>query len=149
MKTRKKQAKLHTSEVLNSFFSVDDKKEYEKTEKNMLLATRIEEAMKRKGYSKMQFALAMQVQPSVVTKWLSGTHNFTTDTLYDIESVLAICLVNVTETQTSHVIGNVYATLSSNQQAAAGAACFLFTRTNVRTAKNLVTQNAFLTNSMN
>ena len=33
-------------------------------------------------------------QPSVVTKWLSGTHNFTADTLADIQRVLEISLFN-------------------------------------------------------
>ena len=38
--------------------------------------------------SRSQFANMMQTQPSVVTKWLSGKHNFTLETLCDIESKL-------------------------------------------------------------
>ena len=92
-----KPAKTHKSDVLNDFFSSSTKEEYEKAEKNMLLASRIEKAMQRKELNKGEFALEMKVQPSVVTKWLSGTHNFTVDTLYDIERCLSISLVNVNE----------------------------------------------------
>lgn len=33
-------------------------------------------------------------QPSEITKWLGGTHSFTTDTLMEISSVIKIQLVN-------------------------------------------------------
>ncbi len=35
--------------------------------------------------------------PSIVTKWLSGTHNFTIDTLIEIEHALDICLLDIEE----------------------------------------------------
>lgn len=113
MKTEKnKPAKTHKSEVLNEFFSVSDKSEYEKTEKRMLLAVRIENSMKEKGFNKIQFASAMKVQPSVITKWLSGTHNFTTDTLFDIEQVLGVSLVNQNEPSHMQTINRIYFTVS-------------------------------------
>lgn len=111
MKTQKKTARTHTSEVLDDFFSVKDKKQYDKTEKNMRLAVRIEEAMKKNGYNKVQFAQAMQVQPSMVTRWLSGTHNFTLDTLYDIEKFLSICIVNVIEPPLIELIDHLHITV--------------------------------------
>mgnify|MGYP000851338848 CR=1 FL=1 len=58
----------------------------------MLLAGRIEDAIKEKGWRKVDFAGAMGKRPSEVTKWLSGTHNFNIETLFDIENVLGIKL---------------------------------------------------------
>jgi hypothetical protein len=114
MKTKRKTARTHKSEILDDFFSVKDKKEYDKTEKNMLLAVRIEEAMKKNGYNKIQFAQAMQVQPSMVTRWLSGTQNFTLDTLYDIEKLLSICIVNVIEPPLIQLIDHLHVTVVSS-----------------------------------
>lgn len=63
----------------------------------MMLAAKIYEAMQQKGISKKQFAQMLGQQPSVITKWLSGTHNFTADTLADIQRVLEISLFNFDE----------------------------------------------------
>jgi ribosome-binding protein aMBF1 (putative translation factor) len=60
--------------------------------------------MQRDGRNK-QLAEALEQNPSVITKWLSGTHNFTSDTLSDIEEVLGISLLVVQarkETQIVH-----------------------------------------------
>ncbi len=70
---------------------------FEKTKKQMMLAAKIQDAIKEKGLNNSRFAILMDQHPSVISKWLSGTHNFTTDTLFDIEEVLGICLVVVTE----------------------------------------------------
>ena len=91
----KKTARKHNSEILDDFFSVTDAKAYAKTEKNMLLAMRIDKAIKAKGLNKTKFANKMGVQASVITRWLSGAHNFTTDTLFDIEEALETCYINI------------------------------------------------------
>jgi len=62
----------------------------------MLLASKIDDELKARNWSKKRFADEMGKRPSVVTKWLSGTHNFTVDTLVDIESKLGILLLDVT-----------------------------------------------------
>jgi ribosome-binding protein aMBF1 (putative translation factor) len=111
-KEKSKPAKAHKSDVLNQFFSVSDKDEHAKIEKNMLLATRIENAIKEKGYNKVQFAAAMKVQPSVITKWLSGTHNFTLDTLFDIEQELGISIIHTSEPSHIQTINRIYVTVS-------------------------------------
>jgi len=59
----------------------------------MLVALRIDKGIKAKGWKKKDLALALNKQRSEITKWLSGTHNFNTDTLFDIERVLNIELV--------------------------------------------------------
>lgn len=54
------------------------------------LACRIDDLIKLKGYSYSGFANKMNRQPSVITKWLSGTHNFTIDTLDEIAYHLGV-----------------------------------------------------------
>jgi transcriptional regulator with XRE-family HTH domain len=59
----------------------------------MSLAARINDAIKAKNWTQKQFAVAMGKKPSEISRWLSGTHNFTTDTLWHIEQVLGIRLL--------------------------------------------------------
>lgn len=70
----------------------------------MALASRINEAIKMRGWSQKQFAEAMNKKPSEISKWLSGTHNFTTDTLWQIEKVLGVRLLVENEMSESRVI---------------------------------------------
>lgn len=53
--------------------------------------------MNSKGWNRVQFSNELKVNPSVVTKWLSGIHNFTSDTLFEIQDALGICLINTSE----------------------------------------------------
>jgi transcriptional regulator with XRE-family HTH domain len=59
-----------------------------------LKSTRAEKA---RGWNQNQFAEAMGKQPSEISKWLSGTHNFTAETLWDIEDQLGIELIALKE----------------------------------------------------
>lgn len=64
--------------------------EMEQTKVKMLLAARIEDLTKEKGWNKSQFAEKVGKNPSEITKWFSGTQNFTTDVLTEIASALGI-----------------------------------------------------------
>ncbi|GAA4407010.1 hypothetical protein GCM10023187_27130 [Nibrella viscosa] len=66
---------------------------YASTYKQMAIAARIADALEAKGWSKSEFAARMNQQPSIVTRWLSGTHNFTIDTLSAIEETLGVQLL--------------------------------------------------------
>lgn len=63
----------------------------------MVLAAKIDDALKAQGIGKKQFADMMGQKPSVITKWLSGGHNFTVDTLTDIQRVLDVRLLALDE----------------------------------------------------
>lgn len=92
----KKQVRTYASVELDSVLAAISPEEQEKTDNRMLLAAKIEDAIKAKGWKKKDFMIAMgQKNQSVITKWLSGTHNFTTDTLTDIGRVLGINLLNL------------------------------------------------------
>ena len=67
--------------------------QHARTVKQMTIAARIADALENKGWSKREFATRMHQQPSVITRWLSGTHNFTIDTLSDIEELLGVQLL--------------------------------------------------------
>jgi ribosome-binding protein aMBF1 (putative translation factor) len=63
----------------------------------MNLAAKIYRAMKAKGWSQTKFAEEMSKKNSVITRWLSGTHNFETDTLFQIQKKLGINLIDLRE----------------------------------------------------
>ena len=61
--------------------------------KRMKLAAQIDDILMSKGLTNQEFAFMMGKKPSEITRWLSGTHNFTTETLWEIERVLNIQLL--------------------------------------------------------
>jgi len=91
-----KKARVFKSSIIDDVLNTITPEEQLRTDHRMLLAAKIAEAIKAKGWKKKDFREAMgQKYPSVITKWLSGTHNFTTDTLTDIGRVLGINLLNL------------------------------------------------------
>lgn len=84
------------SKVIADILAQIDEKELARTRRRMMLAAKIEEAMKRKGYNQRRFAKMMDKSPTVISEWLSGDRNFTIDTLTDIEEVLGVHLLDVT-----------------------------------------------------
>ena len=82
----------YKSPVVSNFIARRSSNDFDKTKRNMLIAVLIDDALKAKGWNKKQLAKVMHKNPSEVTKWLSGTHNFTLETLYLIESYLDVKL---------------------------------------------------------
>ncbi|HVX28376.1 MAG TPA: helix-turn-helix transcriptional regulator, partial [Parafilimonas sp.] len=83
------EANIYHSKDIDSL--LPSKEVQEKINKSMLLAQKIFKAIKAKGWNKSDFAEAMGVKNlSIISKWLSGTNNFETNTLFDIEKVLDI-----------------------------------------------------------
>lgn len=82
------------------------------------VAEEISDALKASGMSRKEFAMAMHRQPSEVTKWLSGNHNFTCDLLEEISSVLGVAISGAEElTATTVVDGyNAYASNSGEEE---------------------------------
>lgn len=48
--------------------------------------------------TKSEFALKVNKQPSEITKWLSGTHNFTIDTICEIAAALDVTFYELIQT---------------------------------------------------
>jgi len=88
-------AENYESDILNDILDEVTPSELLKVEKRMLLACKISDGIKAKGWKKIDFANKLKKRPSEITKWLSGTHNFNSDTLFDIEAVLNISLLAI------------------------------------------------------
>ncbi|MBN8720076.1 MAG: helix-turn-helix transcriptional regulator [Sediminibacterium magnilacihabitans] len=77
----------------------------EETNYKMKLAAKIYQAMKARGMNQTQFAVAMgERQVSLISRWLSGTHNFTISTLIAVQRVLDITLLDVETTKSQPVV---------------------------------------------
>lgn len=88
-------SELNKKDLLSELLESITPEEQSKTEKKMILATKIANAIKARGLKKSEFAAQMGKVPSEISKWLSGTHNFTSETLMDIEKALNIQLIDL------------------------------------------------------
>ncbi len=102
-----------SSDVFTSLLSRITPEQQEQADYKMKLAAKIRKAMKVHGMNQTQFAAAMgEKQVSMISRWLSGTHNFTIETLVAIQRVLGISLLDV-ETAQSQSSLNIKLTVSS------------------------------------
>ncbi len=62
------------------------------------IADRIDTLLKQKGISQKELAKLTQTSEAAVSRWLSGTHNFTLSTLAKISAVLGENIVTVAST---------------------------------------------------
>lgn len=86
----------YSSDLIDQMLDNIKPEEQEQTDYKMKLAAKIYAGLKSKGWKSLDLAKALNLKsPSLVSKWLSGTHNFTIDTLVDIQRVLNIRLLNV------------------------------------------------------
>jgi transcriptional regulator with XRE-family HTH domain len=83
-------ARKYNSSKLQDLLDEVTPLEMEQTKVKMQLAARIEDFMRAKGWNKSQFAEKVGKNPSEITKWFSGTQNFTTDVLTAIASALGV-----------------------------------------------------------
>lgn len=64
-------------------------------ELSFAIADRIEEVLKRKGMTQRELAKRLGKRESEVSKWLTGRHNFTTNTIARISLALNAPIINV------------------------------------------------------
>lgn len=64
-------------------------------ELSFAIATRIDEVLKRKGMTQRELAGRLGKRESEVSKWLTGRHNFTTNTIARISLALGAPIINV------------------------------------------------------
>lgn len=88
----------YSSPLLESLVNKITPEEQARTDARMKLAAKIYKALKEKEWTQTQLAQALNKQVSVISKWLSGTHNFTVDTLIDIEGILQVHLLDLGDT---------------------------------------------------
>ncbi|MGN1210841.1 MAG: multiprotein-bridging factor 1 family protein [Candidatus Cryptobacteroides sp.] len=63
--------------------------------RQIIAAEQIDAAIKKRGLTRKQFAELMNRNPSEVTKWLSGKHNFTIALLQEISNTLEVQVTGV------------------------------------------------------
>lgn len=83
-------ARLYSDDLIKKLLDEITPLEMEQTHNRMLISARMDDCMKDIGLSKIDLARKLNKQPSEITKWLSGTHNFTMETLTDIAFALHV-----------------------------------------------------------
>lgn len=84
-----KNKKSKNKNALENLLEEITPKQQTRTDNKMMLAASIADAMEAKGWNNTQLMKALgKTNPSEITRWLSGTHNFTVDTLTDLSRVL-------------------------------------------------------------
>ena len=61
------------------------------------IAERISEILKAKGLTQKDFARLLNKRDSEISKWLTGRHNFTTQTIARIETALGCKLICIAQ----------------------------------------------------
>jgi transcriptional regulator with XRE-family HTH domain len=128
MKTTNK-ARKYKSPLIDELLEETTPIEMEQSKSKMQIAAKIEDLMIERGWNKTQFAGMVGKNPSEITKWLSGTQNFTIDILIEIASAFK---VNITELFTNKKEQVIYrgkiAVKSSGKAAEIRRFCFNFSR---------------------
>ena len=96
-------ARQYDSPILRRIEARVPKEISEQNDRRMSLAVKIAETLRARGLTNQEFAFMMGKKPSEVSRWLSGTHNFTTETLWQMERVLNVQLLTSSPAE-SHVV---------------------------------------------
>lgn len=76
-------------------------------EKNLAIANKIQELLKARGLKPVDLSRLLDKKPSEISKWLTGTHTFTTKTITKIETVLGEDIIHI-EAQKEYVYLKVH-----------------------------------------
>jgi transcriptional regulator with XRE-family HTH domain len=76
-------------------------------EKNLAIANKIHELLENRGLKAADLARLLNKKPSEISKWLTGTHTFTTKTITKIETVLGQDIIHI-EAQKEYVYLKVF-----------------------------------------
>jgi plasmid maintenance system antidote protein VapI len=94
--------------IIDTWLKENGRPEIEKlVEKNMAIANKIYEMLEKRGLKAADLARLLDKKPSEISKWLTGTHTFTTKTITKIETVLGEDIIHI-EAQKEIVYLKVY-----------------------------------------
>ena len=82
----------------------------------MVLAARLDDLISERGWGKGVFAEKVSKNPSEITKWLSGTQNFTIDTLAEIAVALGTSIPELFAPRKIQVVNIVRLTLTARTE---------------------------------
>lgn len=112
--TNNKEARKHRSQVIDQILSGSSSVERSQIAAKMQLAARLDDLLASKKWSKSEFAAMLKKSPSEITKWLSGTQNFTIDTLVEIAAAFDLSLNQLFAEREPQVVYDINFVLSSN-----------------------------------
>jgi plasmid maintenance system antidote protein VapI len=76
-------------------------------EKNLAIANKIHGILEERGLKAVDLARMLNKKPSEISKWLTGTHTFTTKTITKMETVLGEDIIHI-EAQKEIVYLKIY-----------------------------------------
>jgi len=76
-------------------------------EKNLAIANKIHGILEERGLKAADLARMLNKKPSEISKWLTGTHTFTTKTITKMETVLGEDIIHI-EAQKEIVYLKIY-----------------------------------------
>ena len=88
MKKNNKTARKYNSPAISGLLTEISPVEKLQITTKMSLAARLDDLISERGWGKSEFAKKVNKNPSEITKWLSGTQNFTIDILSEIALAL-------------------------------------------------------------
>jgi transcriptional regulator with XRE-family HTH domain len=103
----KKTARKYSSPFIDQLLGEITPVEKLQAHTKMTLAARLDDLIIAKNWSKSEFAEKVNKNPSEITKWLSGTQNFTIDTLAEIAVALNMPLLELFAPKKIQVINKV------------------------------------------
>ncbi len=94
--------------IINDWLQENGSPEIAKlVEKNLAIANKIHEMLEERRLKPADLARMLKKTPSEISKWLTGTHTFTTKTITKIETILGDDIIHV-EPQREIVYLKVY-----------------------------------------
>ncbi len=94
--------------IINDWLQENGNPEIAKlVEKNLAIANKIHEMLEERRLKPADLARMLKKTPSEISKWLTGTHTFTTKTITKIETILGDDIIHV-EPQREIVYLKVY-----------------------------------------
>jgi transcriptional regulator with XRE-family HTH domain len=94
--------------IINDWLQENGNPEITKlVEKNLAIANKIQEMLEERGLKAADLARMLKKTPSEISKWLTGTHTFTTKTITKIETILGEDIIHI-EAQKEIVYFKIY-----------------------------------------
>jgi len=109
--TKERAVSKHSSKILGDLLAKITPVSQFQTNTRMTVAARIDDLIVARGWGKSELAQKLNKNPSEVTKWLSGTQNFTLDTLSEIAFIMQIPVAELFAPMQIQIVGRMHVTI--------------------------------------
>nr|WP_294993841.1 helix-turn-helix transcriptional regulator [uncultured Sediminibacterium sp.] len=109
--TKERAVSKHSSKILGDLLAKITPVSQFQTNTRMTVAARIDDLIIARGWGKSELAQKLNKNPSEVTKWLSGTQNFTLDTLSEIAFIMQIPVSELFAPMQIQIVGRMHVTI--------------------------------------